>query len=47
MATERQIAANRINAGLSTGPRTVEGKSTVSRNAWKHGMAADSALVDP
>jgi hypothetical protein len=47
MATERQIQANRINAGLSTGPITAEGKSTVSRNAWKHGMAADSALVDP
>ena len=26
MATERQIAANRFNAKLSTGPNTAEGK---------------------
>jgi hypothetical protein len=47
MATERQIEANRNNALKSTGPITAEGKASVSRNAWKHGMAAESALVDP
>jgi hypothetical protein len=46
VATERQIEANRLNASRSTGPRTVEGKGRSRLNAWKHGMAADGALVD-
>ena len=40
MASERQIAANRRNAQKSTGPRSVEGKKRVSRNAYRHGLAA-------
>ncbi len=40
MATEKQIAANRLNAQKSTGPRTPEGKSAVSQNALKHGLRA-------
>jgi hypothetical protein len=38
MATEKQIAANRRNAQLSTGPRTEEGKSRSRMNAWRHGL---------
>ena len=34
---ERELAARRANAQLSTGPKTEEGKTTVSRNAWKTG----------
>ena len=42
MTTERQRAANRANAGLSTGPKTVSGKSASSRNARIHGLAGSS-----
>jgi hypothetical protein len=46
VATEKQIAANRANARLSTGPRTVAGRSRSSRNAFRHGLS--SALpLDP
>ena len=41
MAGERQNAANRRNAQKSTGPRSVEGKKRASRNAYRHGLAAD------
>jgi len=44
MTSERKIAANRRNAAKSTGPRTRQGKATVSRNALRHGLA--SATVD-
>jgi hypothetical protein len=40
VSTARQIAANRANAKLSTGPRTVAGKKRSSRNAFKHGFSA-------
>ena len=33
VATAAQIAANRLNARRSTGPRTPEGKAVSSRNA--------------
>ncbi len=39
MASEKQIAANRRNATRSTGPRTASGKSTSSRNAFRHGLS--------
>jgi hypothetical protein len=39
MATEKRIAANRANARRSTGPRTVLGKLTSSRNALRHGLS--------
>ena len=42
MTTERQRAANRANAGLSTGPKTVPGKSASSRNSRIHGLAGRS-----
>ena len=42
-----QIAANRRNAALSTGPRTASGKKQSRRNALKHGMTgAGVALPD-
>jgi hypothetical protein len=40
MATERQIAANRRNAGKSTGPRSRAGKRRARQNAYRHGLAA-------
>jgi hypothetical protein len=41
----RRLAANRANAGKSTGPRTPEGKIRASQNAVKHGFAASSFAV--
>ena len=45
MATERQIAANRLNAERSTGPNTLDGKTAVSRNAVTHGLTSYSGLL--
>ena len=45
MATERQIAANRLNAQRCTGPKTPEGKAAVSRNAVTHGLTSYSGLL--
>ena len=38
MTTLAKIEANQRNAELSTGPRTVEGKAVVARNATRHGI---------
>jgi hypothetical protein len=38
MATERQIAANRLNARKSTGPRSSAAKKRASRNAFRYGL---------
>jgi hypothetical protein len=46
MSTDRQIESNRLNALLSTGPRTPEGKAKSRANALKHGMAAETLLID-
>jgi hypothetical protein len=45
MSTEAQIAANRLNAQKSTGPRTDAGKAVSSRNAVKHTALAKALLV--
>jgi hypothetical protein len=45
MATERQMAANRLNAQRCTGPKTPEGKAAVSRNAVTHGLTSYSGLL--
>jgi len=44
MATDRQIAANRENAKKSTGPRTEPGKRRARRNAYRHGLTAESVI---
>jgi hypothetical protein len=44
MSSDRQIAANRINALRSTGPRTNRGRSRVGRNAFKHGLTARTVV---
>ena len=45
MPTERQLAANRLNAQRSTGPRTEAGKSRSSGNSMKHGLTARSPVI--
>ena len=44
MTSERKIQANRCNAQLSTGPRTVAGKLRSRRNAFRHGLAAQTVI---
>src|SRR6266699_1056516 len=45
MPSIKQIEANRLNAGKSTGPRTTEGKAVVAANALKHGIYARSPAL--
>jgi len=45
MATDLQIAANRLNALKATGPKTHEGKAAVSQNALKTGLHAKSDVI--
>lgn len=45
MASEAQVAANRLNAQKSSGPRTAEGKAVVAQNAVKHGLLAREGLL--
>jgi hypothetical protein len=46
MATEKQTAANRRNAGKSTGPRSAGGKKRTSRNALRHGLSLSLGYSD-
>jgi hypothetical protein len=46
MASEKQIAANRMNAQKSTGPRTKAGKAVARYNALTHGLTA-ALVVSP
>ena len=45
MSTPAQIQANQLNAQHSSGPRTPEGKATVSRNATRHGLTATYPVI--
>ena len=45
MATQKQIAANRRNAQLSTGPRSTSGKALTRFNALKHGLDAKALIL--
>ncbi len=45
MSTEAQIAANKANSQLSTGPNTPEGKAASSQNRLKHGFAGAFQLL--
>ena len=45
MRTEKQTRASRENAKKSTGPRTPEGKARSSKNALKHGLLSQDAVI--
>jgi hypothetical protein len=45
MTTAKQLAANRLNAQKSTGPRTPQGKATSRYNAVKYGIFAVSQIM--
>ena len=45
MATDKQIAANRLNAQKSTGPKTPEGRAAVRLNGVKHGLFAQTLVL--
>jgi hypothetical protein len=45
MTSLRQTEANRRNARLSTGPVTEEGKKKSRRNAFRHGLTAETVIV--
>jgi hypothetical protein len=44
VSTQAQIAANRANSQLSTGPRTEEGKAASSRNHTSHGLTYNGGM---
>ncbi len=47
LTTMAQTEANRANARRSTGPKSAEGRATVSKNATKHGLLSrDVVLAD-
>src|ERR1039458_9022196 len=45
MATDKQTAANRINAQKSTGPRSAAGKMKSALNARTHGFSGSMTTV--
>jgi hypothetical protein len=50
MTTDRQLEASRQNAKNSTGPKTERGKRRSRRNAFRHGLTAETiidVLEDP
>ena len=46
MPSDKQISANRANAQKSTGPKTDAGRATVRLNALRHGLAAESVVIE-
>ena len=45
MATTAQSEANRRNALLSTGPKTIDGKKASSKNAIRHGLLSENIVL--
>ena len=45
LVSRKQLEANRRNAKLSTGPKTIEGKQRIKFNALSHGFLSKSVLI--
>jgi hypothetical protein len=45
VSSERQIESNKLNARLSTGPRTIAGKQKIAANALKHGLTGEQIVL--
>lgn len=45
MTSHAQLAANRLNALASTGPRTDAGRAASAQNATRHGLAAKAIVI--
>ena len=45
IVSDNKVRANRANAKLSTGPRTVSGKEKISGNALTHGLTAEKHVI--
>lgn len=46
MASDKQLAANRLNAQKCTGPTSIPGKAASSQNALKTGLDAKSEIIE-
>ena len=46
MRTPKQIAASRANGARSKGPVTAQGKRNSSRNSIRHGLFADTIVLE-
>jgi hypothetical protein len=46
MLSEKKLAANKLNAQKSTGPKTPQGKAKVSQNAVTHGLTSHRPVLD-
>ena len=50
MTSDRKIKANRVNAQISTGPKTYQGRARSAKNAFRHGLSlpiqSDQALCE-
>ena len=46
MVSRRKVEANRLNARMSTGPKTALGKARTARNARRHGLSV-TVISDP
>ena len=46
MTSQKQIKANKRNGLKSTGPKTLETKAIVSKNAVKHGLRAQHTVIE-
>jgi hypothetical protein len=45
LSSDKQIAANVLNAQRSTGPRTPSGKAKISANALRHGLTGQDVVL--
>ena len=43
--SSKRVEANRRNAALSTGPKTLQGKRNASKNATRHGLLSQDVVV--